>query len=71
MSTEDNKALARRGFEEVFNQKNLAVLDELVVADFTFHSASRTIQGREAFKQFLTTFPVEIFAEIIFYLYIQ
>lgn len=56
MSTEDNKALARRGFEEVFNQKNVAVLDELVVADFTFHSASRTIQGREAFKQFLTMF---------------
>jgi hypothetical protein len=35
MSTEANKALARRGFEEVFNQKNLAVLDELVVAEQT------------------------------------
>lgn len=56
MSIEDNKALARRGFEEVFNKKNVAVLDELTVADFTFHSASRTIQGREAFKQFLTMF---------------
>lgn len=56
MSIEDNKALARRGFEEVFNKKNVAVLDELAVADFTFHSASRTIQGREAFKQFLTMF---------------
>jgi hypothetical protein len=34
-STEANKALTRRGFEEVFNQKNLAVLDELVVAEQT------------------------------------
>lgn len=56
MSTEDNKALARRGLEETLNQKNLAVLDELLVPDFTFHSASRIIQGREAFKQFLTMF---------------
>ena len=56
MSIEDNKALARRGLEEVLNQKNLAVLDELVVPDFTFHSASRTIRGREAFEQFLTMF---------------
>jgi steroid delta-isomerase-like uncharacterized protein len=56
MSTEDNKALARRGLEETLNQKNLTVLDELLVPDFTFHSASRIIQGREAFKQFLTMF---------------
>ncbi len=61
MSAEDNKALARRGFEETMNQRNLAVLDELHVPDFVFHAASRTIQGREPFKQFismlLTAFP--------------
>jgi steroid delta-isomerase-like uncharacterized protein len=61
MSTEDNKALARRGFEETLNQRNLTVLDELHVHDFMYHSPSRTIQGREPFKQFmsmlLTTFP--------------
>jgi steroid delta-isomerase-like uncharacterized protein len=61
MSTEDNKALARRGFEETLNQRNLTVLDELHVPDFVYHSASRTIQGREPFKQFmsmlLTAFP--------------
>src|SRR5713101_4684310 len=61
MSTEDNKALARRGFEETMNQRNLTVLDELHVPDFVFHAASRTIQGREPFKQFLsmllTAFP--------------
>ena len=55
MSAEDNKALARRGFEETMNQRNLAVLDELHVPDFVFHAASRTIQGREPFNQFLST----------------
>jgi len=61
MSTEDNKALARRAFEEGFNQRNLAVFDELNVPDFVSHSASLTMQGLEAFKQFvwmyLTAFP--------------
>jgi predicted ester cyclase len=61
MSTEDNKALARRGFEETLNQRNLTVLDAPHVPDFVYHAASRMIQGREPFKQFmsmlLTAFP--------------
>ncbi|HEX6554383.1 MAG TPA: ester cyclase [Ktedonobacteraceae bacterium] len=52
MSTEDNKALMRRAYEEVYNQRNLAVLDELCVPDFVYHSASMTIQGLEAYKHF-------------------
>ena|SRR2546425_6268975 len=61
MSTEDNKALARRAFEETMNQRNWAVFDELHVPDYVCHYASRTIQGREPFKHFLsmliTAFP--------------
>jgi steroid delta-isomerase-like uncharacterized protein len=61
MSTEDNKALARRYVEEVFNQKNLATVDELNTPDFVLHNASTTIQGREPYKQYLsmlfTAFP--------------
>jgi steroid delta-isomerase-like uncharacterized protein len=61
MSTEDNKALAHRGFEETLNQRNLAVVDELHVPDFVYHNASRTIHGLESFKQYLsmllTAFP--------------
>jgi len=53
MSTEENKALMRRAYEEVYNQRNLAVLDELCVADFAFHSASMTITGLEAYKHFV------------------
>jgi len=60
MSTEDNKAHVRRGFEAV-NQKNLAVFDELLTPDVVFHSASTTMQGLEAYKQllsvYLTAFP--------------
>jgi len=61
MSTEQNKALIRRAYEEAFNQRNLAVLDELDAPDFVCHNASTTMQGLEAFKQFLslylTAFP--------------
>lgn len=61
MSTEDDKALARRGFEETLNQRNLAVVDDLHVPDFVYHNASRTINGLESFKQYLsmllTAFP--------------
>ncbi len=53
MSTEDNKALNRRFWEEVFNQKSLAAIDELCTADFVYHSASGPIRGTDAFKQFL------------------
>ena len=60
MSTEDNKAHVHRGFEAV-NQKNLAVFDELLTPDVVFHNASATMQGLEAYKQFLsmymTAFP--------------
>ncbi len=61
MSTEENKALARRAFEETMNQRSWAVFDELHVPDYVCHYPSRTIQGREPFKQYLsmllTAFP--------------
>ncbi len=36
MSTEENKALMRRVFEEVYNQRNPVVLDELCVPTWCF-----------------------------------
>jgi len=56
MSTEQNKMLARRLFEEVWNSKNLAALDELVAPNFVFHNSVQTLYGPEGFKQFATTF---------------
>jgi steroid delta-isomerase-like uncharacterized protein len=37
MSTEQNKTLVRRYWEEVWNQGNLAVLDDLIATDFDGH----------------------------------
>ncbi len=60
MSTEDNKALTRRAYEAL-NQRNWATFDELAAPDLVLHNASMTIQGLEAYKQFLsmyfTAFP--------------
>ena len=56
MSTEQNKMLARRLFEEMWNSKNLAVVDELVAPNFVFHNSVQTLYGPEGFKQFATTY---------------
>ena len=37
MSTEDNKALVRRYYEEVFSKGNFAVADEILAADHVNH----------------------------------
>lgn len=39
MSIEENKALARRIPEELFNKGNPAVLDEVCAPDFVLHGA--------------------------------
>ena len=56
MSTEQNKMLARHLFEEVWNSKNLSVLDEMVAPNFVFHNSVQTFYGPEGFKQFATTY---------------
>jgi steroid delta-isomerase-like uncharacterized protein len=61
MSTEDNKALVRRLYEEVFNHRKLALVDELCTTNHVFHNPPTTLQGREEFKQllslYITAFP--------------
>jgi len=39
VSVEENKALIRRVFEEVLNQRNVAVIDEAFAPDSVDHSA--------------------------------
>src|SRR6266516_2389300 len=64
MSTEDNKALSRRLFQEFWDQKNLAVADELLAANHVDHtpgSPPGLPPGPEGLKQFaavyFTAFP--------------
>ncbi|MEO8744070.1 MAG: ester cyclase [Candidatus Dormiibacterota bacterium] len=53
--SEQNKALARRGIEEVFNQGKFDVVGELVARNAVFHDPSvpgGKFEGPEGFKQF-------------------
>jgi steroid delta-isomerase-like uncharacterized protein len=63
MGAEENRALARRWFEEVFNGQDLAVMDEIVAPDIVNHAGRDlvTLSGREGYRtlirQLLTAFP--------------
>jgi predicted ester cyclase len=48
MGTTENKAVAARFIDEVFNNGNYKVIDELLAADFVAHVGG-TEQGRDAF----------------------
>src|SRR3981081_1055202 len=54
--SDQNKALARRSFEEVWNHGNLAIIKELVAPNATFHDPSvpgGKFTGPEGFRQFV------------------
>jgi len=55
MSTESNKTIVRRYFEEVLDKRKLDILDEIVTTDCIIHrpEASEPIRGLEAFKHAL------------------
>ena len=55
MSTESNKGIVRRYFEEVVDKSNFDILDEIVTRDCIIHrpETSELIRGLEAFRQAL------------------
>ena len=59
MSTQDNKALVQRFYEEVINQKNLAALDQFVSPTAVNHTVPSGLpQGPSQFlSMHLTAFP--------------
>ncbi len=62
MSTEENKARVHRFFEEVFNRKNMAALDEFVDPQAVDHPAPAGAPGgiegaRQFAGMFLAAFP--------------
>ena len=63
MSTEENKALARRAWEVVFNQRNLDALYEFNTADAIWHQPDLDLQGLEEVKQWLAR-PFEAFPDL-------
>jgi len=52
MLTEENKAIARRTIEELWNKGNMAVADELLAANFVNHDPVGSSEySLEAYKQ--------------------
>lgn len=57
MSTESNKATVRRFYEEVFNQRNVDIIDELVSPKFKNNDPTPVAsRDPESMKQFIHTF---------------
>jgi steroid delta-isomerase-like uncharacterized protein len=55
MSPEENKAQARRAFDEFINKKNLAVAGEYVAPNYVGHfSNAPLVQGVAGFQQYLS-----------------
>ena len=60
MSTEENKALLRSGFEK-FNQGNMDAVSETWTLDFVLHDPNNPqVRTRNEYKQFLTDFLAAI-----------
>lgn len=53
--SEQNKALARKVFEDIQSKGNIALIDELVAADYVGHTPLMELHGPAGAKQFDTT----------------
>jgi steroid delta-isomerase-like uncharacterized protein len=58
MSTEDNKALVRRSFEEAWNTGNVDVFEEVIAPDYVLHDPSvpEDVVGIDGIKGFASMF---------------
>lgn len=57
MSAEENKAAIRRAYDELWNERNVEVVDELVTEDFLNHAAPPDRQrGRQGLKDVVRMF---------------
>ena len=57
MSAKHNKAVVLRFWEEVFNARELDLIDSLFTEDYVYHGAGgQEVRGGEGLKQFLTMY---------------
>ena len=57
MSTDENKALVRREYEQGVNLKNFRVRDEVLASNFVAHFPGHApIHGIEGFREFTSAF---------------
>ncbi len=61
MSAEETKAIVERFWDEIWNKKNLKIVDELLLDNVVIHNFGAVVEGREAWRQsftpFFTAFP--------------
>ena len=55
--SEENKAVARRFFEEVYSQGKVELVDELMAADYVAEGAGMYTTGLEAVKRSILSKP--------------
>lgn len=55
MSSENNKLLAHRVWEEVWHQGQLSRIDELFTPDFVRHDPGRELHGTDQNRQFISS----------------
>jgi predicted ester cyclase len=71
MSTEENKKLVLRWREEIWNKRNVNIIDDLHAPDYVGHYSGipAPIRGREALKQlfaaYLAAFDIEVTPEFL------
>jgi len=51
MSTERNKTITRRYFDELWNQNNFAVIDEIIAPEVVGYASGQTFSGTDALRQ--------------------
>ena len=58
MTIEENKAVARRVLEEIFNKGNLDVADELLAPEYVDHDPAmpEDVRGPEGFKEYVRAY---------------
>jgi len=59
MSAEDNKALARRWLDEVWNKGDLSLIDELIAPNYVLHDPMRPgLKGRTGIRESIASFRI-------------
>lgn len=56
MSTEENKALLRRAWDEIYGQGSLDSIEEFVLDEVIAHEPDGDVRGIEDFRRYLTTY---------------
>ena len=56
MLAEENKALTRRYYEDVWNKGNTALLDDVMVANHVNHAPPNPVLGVEGFKDYVAVY---------------